>query len=460
MKSLKVFALVVLMLVVAVPMASAQITWNSSFTVVNLGTSDATVTVTFYCPSDNPGCMPGGADSLTPDPLVPGATPLPNPFTLAAGANTIVVMAYVNSTLPDGAFSVVISANQPIVAIANLAGDEAGVGYNGSYSGMEDAGQTEMYLPSVSKEYYDWNSHLSIQNLTNADMLITVDFFEGTTAAIHTASETVPAYAAWNLDVQADTPIHTFYNGSAVVSAAGPVAVVNNDYNQNVAVQGANQVYNGKAAGSQDLYCPGLYDLFIGTWISSLNVQNIGTTTATVDYTYSDGMTEQAQIGPNAALLLVYNTGAHAGTFSVHVHGTENLVAVANANSGAAAQTYECFTAGALEIQTPLTMKKFVGAFDTGVQIQNIGTTTATVTIDYQGTNPGEPYNVSVGPNATFIFATAFEPDTMLPPGYSGSASITSDQPVVGIVNQNYGLLPALAGDWALSFTMFPVTAP
>jgi hypothetical protein len=448
MKAVKILALAVLMVVMVVPFAGAQtITWNSSFTVVNLGTADATVDVTFYNEAGT---------AYHPDPLVPGTPDITNPFVLGPGASQIIVMAFASADLPDGRYSVVLSADQPIVAIANLAGADGMINYNGSYSGMEDIGQVEMYLPSVSKAYYDWNSHLSVQNLTGSAMDITIEFYAGTPATVTEVMQNVPAYSSWHYDVSTDPVLPIMYNGSAKVVAAGPVAVVNNDYNQNPAVAGANQVYNGLTEGSNDLYCPGLYDSFLGIWIASLNIQNIGAADATVNVTYSDGMTDgPITLGPSAATLLVYNTGAHAaGYFSAHVTGDQPLVAVANANGGTSSQTYECFTAGAQEIRTPLAMKWFVGAYNTGIQVQNIGTAATDITIVYEGGATETVTGVAAG--GVVMFYTPGNAD--LPAGWSGSATVTASEPLVGIVNQTNDAPGGYSGDFALSFGMFLVT--
>jgi hypothetical protein len=447
MKALKVFALAMLLVLVAVPFAGAQtITWNSSFTVVNLGSTDATVTATFYDET--------GAD-YTPNPLVPGTPDIPNPFTLGPGGSQIIVMAFVNASLPNGRYSVVLSADQPIVAIANLAGtQDPNVNYNGSYSGSEDVGQVIAYLPSVSNSFYDWYSHLSIQNLTNAAMNVTVEFFAGTTTPIASVSGSVPAYASWHvtMDDAGITPaLPMDYNGSATVEAAGPIAVVNNDYNQG-AFLGAEQTYSGAVAGAQDLYCPGLYDQFFG-WISSLNVQNIGASDANVTIWYSDGMSETTVIAPSASFLGVYMAGAHDTFFSAHVEGDQPLVAVANANAGGNSQTYECASAGAATLYTPLAMKWFIGAYNTGIQVQNIGTTAADITITYEG---GCAETKNAAANGVVIFYT---PDpACLADGWSGSAAVTSANDLVGIVNQNNEAPGGAVGDFALSFLMFAVT--
>jgi hypothetical protein len=441
MKTMKILALSALMVLVAVPFASAQIVWDSSFTVVNLSTTDATVSVTFY---DDTGM------EYTPDPLVPGE--VTNPFTLPAGGSQIIVMAFASDTLPDGIYSVVLSADQPIVAIANLAGADGTIQYNGSYSGMEDVGQTSMYLPSVNKNFFGWNDTLSIQNLTNAAMDITVDFYAGTPTSIHQVTDNVPAFSSWHLDVSAESALPDDWNGSAVVSAAGPMAAVDNQIN--TVVGGATQDYSGIASGSTTVYLPGLYDQFFG-WFSSLNVQNVGTVTTTVTVEYSDGAVESQDVGPNAAWLIVYGAGTHDTFFSAKVSASEPLVAIANANANTQSQTYEGFASGSMEIRTPLVMKEFVGAFNTGVQIQNVGASDATVTITYEGYE-SDAYSVTVPANDTYIFYTPGE--TFLPPGHSGAATITADQDIVGIVNQTNDNPGSATGDFSMSFDMFLVT--
>jgi hypothetical protein len=147
--------------------------------------------------------------------------------------------------------------------------------------------------------FYDWYSHLSIQNMASIPMSITVSFYQNTPT---------------------------------------PIAVINNDYNQGER-RGAEQSYNGLVAGALDLYCPGLYDRFATgdkdrpiVWISSLNVQNLGATTATVNIWYSDGLSDTLVIAPNAASLTVYMDGEHAPPpegkrfFSAHVESTNGVV--------------------------------------------------------------------------------------------------------------------------------------
>lgn len=135
----KLAILIILAMMLTVP-AYAQLgdTDNSSFTIQNLGTAVATVTVTFYSEA--------GVAS-TPNPILTGVS---NPFTLASGAKQEIHMPSVLN-LADGRYSVVIESTEPIGVIANLIGRTGGGApfYNSSYSGF-DMGATTIYFPQRS----------------------------------------------------------------------------------------------------------------------------------------------------------------------------------------------------------------------------------------------------------------------------------------------------------------------
>jgi hypothetical protein len=421
---------------VAVPFAGAQ-DWNSSFNVVNMGTGEAWVTVTFY---EEDGT------AHVPDPLNGGMT---NPFTLTAGTSFEVYLPGIPS-LADGRYSVVISADQPIAAIANLVGDSDPVFFNGSYSGVNE-GDMAMYLPAITKAYYGWNSNISMQNLTAAEMQIAVNFYAGTpTPVIPEMTMMVPAFASWHLDVGAIAGLPDGYNGSAVVSAAGPIAAMDN---QIVGSLGLTQDYNGFMEGATTLYCPALYEAYY-TWNSSINVQNVGATTTTVNITYSDGETNSWELGPSAAHLFYQPDEDHtAATFSGVITSAEPVVAIVNAaNPMNQAQTYNCFSSGSTAFFAPIVEKNYYG-WDSAVQVQNVGAVDADVTITYNAA-PGcsETKNVPAGGTAEF-----YQPGVAcLPVGYGASASLSSLQPFVAIVNQTLGAYQTgTQGDWSMSYNAF-----
>jgi len=304
MRTLKVLVIALLALLVVVPVVGAQGggVWDASFTVVNLGTASATVTVDFY---DETGTHP------TVTQLGTSGGMITNPFTLAAGSSQE-ILVFLTTQLPTGhRYSVVVSADQPVAAIANLTNSIGGTQpyFNGSYSGASDEGQTSMYMPAIVWNYYGWYSHLSVQNLTNAAMNITVSIYqEQSNTVCYTYGPTsVPAFSALYLDTGTVdlsacdvNPAGDGYNGSAQVTAAGPVAAVDN---QTMDSSGATQTYNGFVGGALTIYAPALYDEYY-FWDSSINVQNVGTAATTVNVTYSDGATNSCALGINASCLL------------------------------------------------------------------------------------------------------------------------------------------------------------
>ena len=441
MKSLKVLVLAVLMVLVAVPLASAQVgAWSSSFNVVNMGTADATVTVTFYTTA--------GVAS-TPNPLNGSQ---PNPFTLSGGESFEVYLPGIPS-LADGTYSVVISADQPIAAIANLIGDNTPIFFNGSYSGASDEGQVSMYMPAITKAYYGWNSHLSIQNLTATAMDVTVNFYAGTpTPVIAPTTQNVPAYASWHLDVGAIAGLPNDFNGSAVVSAGGAIAAIDN---QTVDTGGLTQTYNGFPTGDTTLYCPAGYVGYY-TWNGSYNVQNVGTTTTTVNIAFSDGVNDSYVLGPSAAHLFYHPDEAHASGsyFSGIITSAEPIVAIANAaNPTSQAQTYNCFSAGSTSFFAPIVEKNYYG-WDSSVTVQNIGAVSTDVTITYNA-QPGCSTTQTVAAGGVYEF---YQPSVAcLAAGYGASATLTSTAAdIVSIVNQTNGPSSGgTQGDWSMSYNGF-----
>lgn len=460
MKTLKVLALVFLVAVLTTSLVAAQGggAWDSSFTVVNLGTATATVSVTFYDESGNP---------YTPSSLGTSTGAISNPFSLNAGAS-VEILLFQTGTLPDGRYSVVISADQPIAAIANLTNSIGGTQpyFNGSYSGLEDVGQTIMYMPAITKGYYGWNSHLSMQNLTGSAMNITVNFYvENSNVVCHTEGpHSTPAYASWHLDVgalalPASCDVNADgYNGSATVEASGPVAAVDN---QTVDAYGLTQDYNGFTAGGTTIYAPALYYEYYG-WNSSINVQNVGTAATTVNVTYSDGVTNTCSLGPNASCLLYQPLEGHtAGTyFSAILTADQPLVAVINAATSAAvgqAQTYNAFIAGGTKFGLPLTMKGYYG-WNTSFTVQNIGSANVNVQITYAPDSSvgfgGKTYTAGpIAPGANLEVYQPIDPD--LPPGYHGAVTVevVGTGTIIAIVNQVCdGQLGVTSGDWAMSY--------
>jgi len=461
MKAVKVLLVALMLVLVAVPVVGAQGggNWDSSFTVINLGTADATVTVTFY---DEAGA------AVTPTDLGGGTT---NPFTVAAGASKEILVFQVVG-LGSGRYSVVISADQPVAAIANLTNTISGTApsFSGSYSGFEDVGQMDIYMPAVLQGYYGWNSHLSAQNLTGAAMDLDVEIYtEGTNTPCYSDTQNVPAYASWHIDVGAETLTGCDvnadgFNGAAKFSAAGAIGVIDN---QTADAYGQTVTYRGFTSGAETIYVPALYYLYYG-WFSSINVQNVGAAATDITINYSDAAADVTctAVAPGAGCfaLNLIETG-HSEKFSAVVSGAAGSSLVAVAQAGTTTESglnqafaYEAFLAGGTSYGLPLTMDMYYGWF-TSFTMQNLGA--ADVLVDY-----------SYAPDASVSFAGADCQATVpaggnleviqtadacvdLPAGYHGGVTVAVNGvgEIIAIVSQNnVDAMTSAPGDWSMSY--------
>jgi hypothetical protein len=91
------------------------------------------------------------------------------------------------------------------------------------------------------------------------------------------------------------------------------------------------------------------------------------------------------------------------------------------------------FSGGASPISLPLLFKNSFG-FNTFFSVQNAGTAAADITVTYRGGGLASPLavtaNIPAGSSRSFDQAT----NAQLPAGFNGSASITSNQPIVAAV--------------------------
>lgn len=193
-----------------------------------------------------------------------------------------------------------------------------------------------------------------------------------------------------------------------------------------------------------------------GAWGSSVNLQNTGTATATINIQFYDSSGTLAHTYTPAPLaagdaLSIYVpgvvTGLGAGQYSAVVSSDQPVVASVNSastNSGSAPWTafaYDGFSSSqaGTTLYFPGNYKNYYN-FSSEIVIQNTGATVATVTATFKkadGTVIAS--NVALGtiqPNASKTYPMSSF--TQLPSGNADglfSAVISSDQPVVGVAN-------------------------
>jgi hypothetical protein len=437
---------VVLALAVEVIPASAQLgdVDNSSFTVQNVGTGVASVQITFY-KEDGTAVAPTMLNSSKP-----------NPFTLQVGESFEVNLPAIPN-FDDGRYSVVISSDQPLVAIANLIGQNSAgtVFYNGSYSGV-GTGATTVYLPAVVHAYYGWNSLVSIQNAGSGPTDVTVTY----TCGVNTYTQSKTGLAAgasvhFDLEKAAPSGMGACNGSAAIVSTAQPVIVVDN---QTAAGLGNTQSYNGFTSGATTVNVPALYNNYY-TWNSSVNIQKIGAGNTTVTVTYSDGVAPSTCNLTNAAPSCLLNmptvhTGGSKKFAAIITSNSLPVIAIANAaNPVNQAQTYGGFASGTASVGVPTTMKLYYG-WNTSLTCQNVGGAATTLRISYQNYAANAYNTISLGPGANIEINQPNE--AFLPNGYRGSVTVTantSGASVACIVNLTHGANQAARkGDWSMSY--------
>jgi hypothetical protein len=444
-KTLTVLIVIVALALAALP-ASAQLgdIDNSSFTVQNTGSGEATVQVTFY---EEDGT------AHTPSPLNASK---PNPFTLNEGESFEVVVPQIPG-LPDGRYSVVISSDQEVVAIANMIGQNTAgtIFYNGSYSGASDGADTA-YLPAIVHESYNWNSLISVQNAGSSPTDVTVNYTcAGGATASDTATNLAPGAAVhFDLETAAPSGLPAGCSGSAEVSSTGgtPLIVVDNQ----TADGGFTQSYNAFVSGATDLSIPALYHQYY-TWDSSLNVRKIGAGSTSVTVSYSDGGTSTCNLTNASPSCLLYMPSEHSATglFAASISSSSlPVVAIVNsANPNGQAQTYGGFSGGTGTAGLPTVMKQYYG-WDTSFTCQNVGSVATALNVSYQG-HAASAYNTaSLNPGDSIEI---YQPgESFLPNGYRGATTVTanaSGAEIACIVNQTHGANQAAGmGDWSMSY--------
>jgi hypothetical protein len=440
LKLAMIVALMVAGLTPAVVSGDGSDPWVAGIQVANLDTQPATVTIEFYNTS--------GALVYT----------YVDPTTIAAGgARTY----YVPSILPDSAAtsfrgSAVVSSERNIAAIVNENAG-SGAGYDmppgilrGSYTGIRAAETaTTLYMPVATKAFYGFNSQLVVQN-AGATANITFEFFNtgGVSIATYVASN-VAANASAIVELDTLTPttgsIPSGFGGSVKVTSSSNLAgMVNN------MTSGVLQTYNALSAsdGGTTLYAPAVFNNYYG-YVSSVQVQNVGSVPTDITVTYSDGIVKTATaVGPNQAALFYQPTEGHASGWAGSATVTSsaaNVVAVAAQLSSVKASNYNAASGGTTQVVAPALFKSFYG-YDTALTVMNVGSVATNISVSYSDGLSASATNVQPGASAQFFQFLEGHAS-----GWSGAATVTSSAaPIMGVVNEEN--IAKSDGDWQYSY--------
>lgn len=373
--------------------ASSQaypLSFDTSITFQNVGTSTATVTFSFY----NQGSSQARTDTRT----------------LAAKAGDSYSAIATNSIVPPGFWgSARLSANQSIVATLVQLPPSSSALKNRPLSNATLNGASQILIPTLLKNTFNTTSKFAIQNLSSDSIDITVNLYNASnpTAAplVVKRYDIAPGLSAYfDMGNRVSIPIAASnFNGSAVISA------VKTDTTQARNVFGtiielstnANRAkaFESVTGGTATQYMPSALcndsDGLGSNLQTAFAVQNVATSgTANVTIYYSNGVQNSATVAAGAKVS--FNTctdqgnNAFSGAARIEAPGG-TIVAMGKAfqSSTNLETAYVGQGVGSFKLALPYIRYASNSLYNNGsrqrsiVFIQNVGTTNANVTVRY-----------------------------------------------------------------------------
>ena len=357
-------ALVLAILPVAGAQAQKPVAFESSIQIRNLSADAGSVQIAFYN-------LHGNLVKTADDDIAAHAT---NSY-------------YQSTMLVDAGFngSVVVASNVPTAGMSNLVGlKTGGAPYTyGAFSAF-NAGATTVYLPTLMKDNYTYDTFFYVQNLGAEDTDVTIKYSDGLEVVVK-GIKPGAAKAVKQMDEE-----HAGKVFSAILTAAQPIAAT-------VAQDGETLLaYNGFGAGAVMPIMPLVSENNYG-YFSGIQIQNTGDAETDVTVAYSPSLagtacteTQTIPAGESKTFAQgVFVTGAShettcvqgeqfvgSGAVTVNSKG-QPLVATVNQLSleDGKGGSYSAFdpAAGGESIIYPLIMDRNYGYF-TSWSIVNVGT--------------------------------------------------------------------------------------
>lgn len=428
MNKVRVLLLVALLLALTPMISSADVPapggpFNTAFRVQNLSNQVATCVVQFFGAGGTP------AASLT----------LP---AIAVGDSAYVYVPSIAS-LTSGQYSAVVSCDQETAAVVNFSDVDSGASYN-AFGATSVA--NVLYAPASYDNYYGFYSSLVVQNASAGAVNITLEVFApgSTTPVLTDTRANVPANGFVTFEQEGQANLATNVSYSAKISSTGAIAAVATIYGRG-AVASQLYSYDAFAAGATTAYAPVIMSKFFG-YNTALVIQNMGTQSADVTITYGTGLVKTTTIGPGASdSRYTPGEGLPDGTLTgatVQSTNAQPLVVIVNESTNMnRAATYEGFLTGSTTVRAPIVMKKYF-KYNTSVTCQNVGAAAATMTVAYSGIAGSQATAAAIPVGGTHLF---YQPGDALLAGQAswiGSATITSAQPIVCVVNEDMNEAP------------------
>jgi hypothetical protein len=470
-------------------------TLQTTFTLANMGTLDAGVTISYLTDAG----APWAADAANTS------------FTLAANGGQKQIRNYFDTTMTAGKGSAVITSSQPLAAITLLIARSYPTATSGGYEGL-GVGGFQNYVPLVMKNRTTGNglanSQFVVQNLDNSPLFVKVEFVPATGSGFSPATKTFATSIATGVsqyyDLDGESLLPNGWFGSAKITAAtgaqvaGKVGVVSNLFigpdllytingfpetsvrvkwhvpyftsklanGQNTSVSVQNLSGGSMAVGTLKLDCTADSISAVATPIHLLNTDLIPSN-ATYEFNSASLSPTDAPAGWHGSCVVSSTTGDKNLAVAVFVRHINNATNGGGAGFmgipdpvGAEIDKYKTVT-------LPYLNKRLANGVATVISVENLGATEATVTLTYKASQEfvGDPQslvvpNVKIQPGEALVRnyrLTGVDPVTEpgLPDTWFGSLTITSNQPIQAYTFvTNY--LNAL-GDTYFGFNGFPL---
>lgn len=244
----------------------------SELVIQNTGSSTATLTATF---TDASGTVIAADVAL--------GTIEPN-ASMTYPTSAISVLPSGNT---GGLFGATVSADQPIVGVANIWREQPTNG-TASYSGFT-GGSGTLYPPALYNDYYDFASALTIQNVGAVDAVGTVTYSDGTTDSFSLVPGAAQEfYQPANAALPSGDTDGVF--AATVQTTAGEVVGLVS-LSVPSGVRGDFASYNVPDAAATSVNIPNVNSDYYG-FFSAVTVQNTGATATDVTITYATGATQ------------------------------------------------------------------------------------------------------------------------------------------------------------------------
>ncbi|SNB71872.1 hypothetical protein [Thermoflexus hugenholtzii] len=453
-------------------------TWNTGIKVQNLSfTSSANIIVTLF---NQDGSIAYTLDKTANNNLLQ-APP--------GGSVEIYLPNYPN--VSSGKYSAVVSSDQPIGVIATHTNYDYGLA--DSYNGME--GATQVYVPYVYHNHNYWSTEIFVQNTSDSVVAHVYATFSDGSKTLQFPL-VLPPHGMGSFDTsRPEYDVLGWFIGSAIITSTEnvPLSVLVNESrivgagnaNGNVLVsfRGLTQSDAGKR-----VVLPSLYKEFSGvsgTWRSGIKIQNTTTSSVTVTVTFladpdsptGPWMGKRSNLNIPAlgsVELYLRNAGILDGGASIpNMFKGYGIIDVIEPTDGKVVATvihtnYEAsggkgvavgyfgMASGASRLSFPSLYGRWpsgAGQWVSGIKIQNIGTITATVTVNFMSdpdiSNPswvGQRSGILLGPGQAielYLANPILDGGQYVPPAWKGSALVTCSEPgceLVGtVIHANYG---------------------